>query len=242
MLLSRDNSHLFVALTNRDEIGVLDTNSGKLLYSLSTKLPRQLFGGSDPESLTLSTDEKTLFSANAISDSVAVFDLSHPTSGEPMRAVGFIPTEWYPTVVAATGTDLLIASAKGRGSGPNPVALKVSENGQLRFPYNPAMTNGSLARIPLSTLKDNLAAYTEQVSKTNAAQGNVDHIPFATGENKIHHVIYIIKENRTYDQLFGDLSEANGDPRLVMYGDDITPNQHKLARQFGILDNFYDSD
>ena len=241
LLLSRDNSHLFVALTNRDEIDVLETNSGKLLYALSTKLPLQLFGGSDPESLALSTDGKTLFSANAISDSVAVFDLSHATSGEPMRAAGFIPTEWYPTVVAATGTDLLIASAKGRGSGPNPVALKVSENGQPRFPYNPAMTNGSLARIPLSTLKENLSAYTEQVSKTNAAQGNVDHIPFATGENKIHHVIYIIKENRTYDQLFGDLSEANGDPHLAMYGGDITPNQHKLARQFGILDNFYDS-
>jgi DNA-binding beta-propeller fold protein YncE len=241
LLLSRDNSCLFVALTNRDEIDVLDTSSGKLRYSLSTKLPSQLFGGSDPESLALSSDEKTLFSANAISDSVAVFDISHPTSGEPLRASGFIPTEWYPTVVAATGNDLLIGSAKGRGSGPNPVMRKIGEDGQPEFPYNPAMANGSLARIPLSTLKENLPTWTALVSKINAAQGNVDHIPFAGGENKIHHVIYIIKENRTYDQVFGDLPEANGDRKLVMYGADITPNQHKLALQFGILDNFYDS-
>ncbi len=240
LLLSRDNSRLFVALTNRDEIDVLDTNSAKLLYSLSTKLPDQTFGGSDPESLALSTDEKTLFSANAISDSVAVFDLANPTPGEPLRAAAFIPTEWYPTVVLATGTDLLIASAKGRGSGPNPVPQSTNR-GQSRYPYNPAMTNGSLARIPLNTLEENLTAYTALVTKTNAAQGNIDRVPFASGENKIHHVIYIIKENRTYDQVFGDLSEANGDAHITMYGQDITPNQHKLARQFGILDNFYDS-
>ncbi|MGB7846058.1 MAG: hypothetical protein WBL63_10610 [Candidatus Acidiferrum sp.] len=241
LLLSRDNSLLFVALTNRDEIAVLDTNTGKLLYSLSTKLPGQKYGGSDPESLALSADEKTLFSANSISDSVAVFDLSHPATGEPSRAVGFIPTEWYPTVVAAAANDLLIGSAKGRGSGPNPVSLKKKADGSPQYPYNPAMTNGSLARIPLTDLKVNLASWTAQSSDINAAQGNIDHIPFASGENKIRHVIYIIKENRTYDQLFGDLKEANGDPTLTMYGEDITPNQHKLARQFGILDNFYDS-
>jgi hypothetical protein len=241
LLLSRDNSHLFVALTNRDEIDVLDTNTAKVLYTLSTKLPGQEYGGSDPESLALSADEKTLFSADAISDSVAVFDLSHPDAGKPLRAAGFIPTEWYPTVVTATADDLLIGSAKGLGSGPNPVPLKKRADGQPLYPYNPAMANGSLARIPLSALKDNLAAWTDLASATNAAQGNLDRVPFAAGGNKIHHVIYIIKENRTYDQLFGDLAEANGDPSLAMYGEEITPNQHKLARQFGILDNFYDS-
>jgi hypothetical protein len=241
LLLSRDNSRLFVALTNRDEIAVLDTSTGKFLNWLSTKLPRQKYGGSDPESLALSPDEKTLFSADAISDSVAVFDLSRPSLAQPMLAVGFIPTEWYPTVVAATAKDLLIGSAKGRGSGPNPVALKKGAAGAPKYPYNPAMTNGSLVRISLPDLKDKLALWTESVSATNAAQGNVDHIPFAGGKNKIRHVIYIIKENRTYDQIFGDLVEANGDSSLTMYGEDITPNQHKLARQFGILDNFYDS-
>ena len=241
LLLSRDNSRLFVALTNRDEIDILNTNTGKLLYSLSTKLPGQKYGGSDPESLALSADEKTLFSSNAISDSVAVFDLSHSTADQPLHAVGFIPTEWYPTVVAATANDLLIGSAKGRGSGPNPVPLKKVADGEPEYPYNPAMTNGSLARIPLASLKEKLTPWTSQVVATDATQGNVDRIPFAAGENKIHHVIYIIKENRTYDQVFGDLAEGNGDPSLTMYGEDITPNQHKLARQFGILDSFYDS-
>jgi DNA-binding beta-propeller fold protein YncE len=241
MLLSRDDARLFVALTNRDEIDVLDTNGGKVLYTLSTKLPGQKYGGSDPEYLALSSDEKTLFSANAISDSVGVFDLSHAAAGAQLRAAGFIPTEFYPTVVAATKSDLLIGSAKGRGSGPNEEPLKTGEDGRHEYPYNPAMARGSLARIPLADLKTNLAAWTELVIATNAAQGNTDKISFAHGENKIRHVIYIIKENRTYDQVFGDIAGANGDPSITMYGEEITPNQHKLARQFGVLDNFYDS-
>jgi DNA-binding beta-propeller fold protein YncE len=241
LILTHDDSLLFVALTNRDEIDVLDSTAGKTLYTLSTKLPGQTYGGSDPESLALSADEKTLFSANAVSDSIAVFDVSHPSTGGTVKATGFIATEWYPTVVAATAKDLLIGSAKGRGSGPNQTPLGHSKDGRPDYPYNPAMTQGSLARIPLTALNEELAGWTEQVSRTNSAQGNLDRVPFATGENKIRHVIYIIKENRTYDQVFGDLAEANGDPTITMYGEGITPNQHKLARQFGILDNFYDS-
>jgi len=241
LLLSGDGQRLFVALTNRDEIDVLNTASGKILYSASTKLPGQKYGGSDPECLTLSADERTLYSANAISDSVGVFDLSHAPAGGSLQASGFIPTEWYPTVVAVTANDLLIGSAKGRGSGPNPKPLKRNPDGSPDYPYNPAMTNGSLARIPLAKVNEKLSAWTAQVSATNAAQGNADRVAFATGENRIKHVIYIIKENRTYDQVFGDLKGADGDPSLTMYGEDITPNQHKLARQFGILDNFYDS-
>ena len=241
LLLTHDDSRLFVALTNRDEIVALDTATGKTLFTLSTKLPGQTYGGSDPESVALSSDGTTLFSANAISDSVAVFDVSHTSTGESLKAIGFIPTEWYPTVVAATARDLLIGSAKGRGSGPNPAPLRHTKEGRPEYPYNPAMTQGSLARIPLADLKERLVAWTEQASRTNAVQGNLDRVPFAAGENKIRHVIYIIKENRTYDQVFGDLAGANGDPSLAMYGEDITPNQHKLARQFGTLDNFYDS-
>jgi hypothetical protein len=241
LLLNHDNSKLFVALTNRDEIAVVDTVAGKPVSYLSTKLPGQQYGGSDPGYLALSPDEKTLFSANAISDSVGVFDLTKLTSGQPVRAVGFIPTQWYPTVVATTQKDLLIASAKGHGSGPNPKSIGKSLDGRPRYPYGPALINGSLARIGLADLPANLSAFTKQVSETNASRGNADRVRFAGGENKIHHVIYIIKENRTYDQVFGDLGGGDGDPSLTMYGEDITPNQHKLARQFGILDNFYDS-
>jgi hypothetical protein len=241
LVLSRDNARLFVALTNRDEIAILDTASGNPVFSLSTKLPGQQYGGSDPESLALSVDEKILFSANSISDSVAVFDLTKLDSGQQLQATGFIPTEWYPTVVAATAKDLLIGTAKGRSSGPNPGPIGKTSDGRPEFPYTPALIFGSLAHIPLADLPKNLPPYTTQVSETNLMRGNADHVPFHNGENKIHHVIYIIKENRTYDQLFGDLSAGNGDRSLAMYGEEITPNQHKLARQFGILDNFYDS-
>lgn len=241
LLLNADNSRLYVALTNRDEIAVLDTNSGTVLSYLSTKLPGQKYGGSDPESLALSADGKTLFSANAISDSAAVFDLTNQSGGEEIAATGFIPTEWYPTVVGVGGNDLLIASAKGKGSGPNPNEIGKTIDGRPRFPYGPAMIHGSLARIPLAEAHANLAAYTKQAEEMNASRGNGDRVPFSSGENRIHHVIYIIKENRTYDQVFGDLKGGNGDSSLAMYGEEITPNQHKLARQFGILDNFYDS-
>jgi len=241
LLLNADSSRLFVALTNRDQIAVLDTATGKLLYSLSTKLPGQKYGGSDPEYLALSPDEKTLFSANAISDSVAVFDIRQAAPGTMVQAKGFIPTEWYPTVVGATANDLLIATAKGRGSSPNRKVLKKDQYGLPEYPYVAALTQGSLARIPLAEISANLSSWTEQSVVSNASQGNTDKIRFAFGENKIHHVIYIIKENRTFDQVLGDLGTGNGDPSLTLFGEDITPNQHKLARQFGVLDNFYDS-
>ncbi len=241
LLLNRDCTRLFVALTNRDQIAVLNTATGRQVYSLSTKLPGQKYGGSDPEYIALSADERTVFTANAISDSVGVFDISNPVTGSQIAAKGFIPTEWYPTVVAATEMDLLIGTAKGLGSSPNPNVIKKDEDGSPEYPYVAAMTEGSIARIPLSELPGKLSGWTQQTLRGNLAQGNVDKIQFLAGENKIHHVIYVIKENRTYDQVFGDLSGANGDPSLTMFGEDITPNQHKLARQFGILDNFYDS-
>jgi DNA-binding beta-propeller fold protein YncE len=241
MLLNRDSSVLFVALTNRDQIVALDTKTGKTIYKLSTKLTDQAYGGSDPQSLALSPDETTLFSANAISDSVAVFDLSAVKLGQTNLARGFIPTEWYPTVVAATAKDLLIASAKGHGSGPNSKSIGTRKDGRPEFPYVLGMLKGSLARLPLAELSAELPSYSSQVAARNASRGNTDRIPFAGGANKIRHVIYIIKENRTYDQIFGDLGVGDSDPSVTMYGADITPNQHALARQFGVLDNFYDS-
>lgn len=235
LLLNRGDSTLYVALTNRDEVVALDTKTLKVTQSFSTKQSGQSYGGSDPQSLSLSADEKYLFSANAISDSVSVFDLAAKT--DP----GFIPTEWYPTVVLATPNQLLIATAKGRSSGPNPKPIGHKKDGRVKYPYTPALIRGSLAQIPYSELDANLPDYTKQAAASNSLRGNSDKIQFASGENKIRHVIYMIKENRTFDQVFGDIAGANGDPSLAMYGEDITPNQHKLAKQFGILDNFYDS-
>jgi len=236
LLLNHDNSLLFVALTNRDEIDALDTRTGKSSYSFSTKPPGQSYGGSDPMSLALSPDEKLLFSANAISDSIGVFDLS----GDVL-SIGFIPTEWYPTVVATAGKDLLIASAKGHGSGPNSKPEGSKPDGRVNYPYVLGLIKGSLARLPVAEIREHLVEFSKQVSDRNAARGSSDKVSFASGENKIKHVIYIIKENRTYDQVFGDLGVGDGDPSVTMYGADITPNQHALAKQFGVLDNFYDS-
>ncbi len=157
LLLNGHDSRLYVALTNRDEIAVLDAGSGKVLFYLSTKLPGQKYGGSDPEYLALSPDEKALFSANAISDSVAVFDLTKESAAELMpKLLGLVPTEWYPTVVAASGRDVLIGSAKGKGSGPNPKPIGQRDDGRPRYPYGPAMIHGSLARIPLAEVTANL--------------------------------------------------------------------------------------
>jgi YVTN family beta-propeller protein len=235
LLLNHNDSILYIALTNRDKIVALDAKTLKVAKEFSTKPVGQAYGGSDPQSLSLSTDEKFLFSANAISDSVSVIDLTGKSE------TGFIPTEWYPTAVLATPSQLLIATAKGRSSGPNPKPIKNNPDGLPDYPYTPALIRGSLAQIPLPDLPAHLADYTKQTFAANSLRGNSDKIQFAEGENKIKHVIYIIKENRTYDQVFGDIVGANGDSSLIMYGEDITPNQHKLAKQFGILDNFYDS-
>lgn len=233
LLLNRDNSLLFVALTNRDQIVAFDTRTGKTSFTLSTKPQRQSYGGSDPQSLALSADEHYLFSANAISDSVSVFNLAS------REAAGFIPTEWYPTVVAATEKDLLIASAKAHGSGRNSIPIGTKSHGAPDYPYVLGMTRGSLARLPLTEIENNLQALTRQTAERNAIRGNSDQVVFASGQNRIKHVIYIIKENRTYDQVFGDLGVGDSDPSLTMYGAEITPNQHALAKQFGVLDNFY---
>jgi DNA-binding beta-propeller fold protein YncE len=233
LLLNRDNSLLFIALTNRDQIVALDTRTGKTSFTLSSKPQGQAYGGSDPQSLALSADEKYLFSANAISDSVSVFNLAS------REAAGFIPTEWYPTVVAATEKDLLIGSAKGHGSGPNSKPIGKNSDAGPDYPYVLGTTRGSLARLPISEVEANLQAFTKQTGKRNAIRGNSDQVVFASGQNKIRHVIYVIKENRTYDQVFGDLGVGDSDPSLTMYGAEITPNQHALAKQFGVLDNFY---
>jgi DNA-binding beta-propeller fold protein YncE len=235
LLLNRDNSVLFVALTNRDQIVAIDPRNGKTLYVLFTKPPRQSYGGSDPQSLALSPDEKTLFSANAISDSVSVFDLDRH------QASGFIPTDWYPTVVVATSNDLLIASAKGRGAGPNNKSSGAKPDGRPEYPYVLGSIRGSLARLPLERIPASLPAYTKETEDRNASRGNTGLVQFRSGANKIRHVIYIIKENRTFDQVFGDLGVGDSDSSITMYGREITPNQHALAKQFGVLDNFYDS-
>jgi DNA-binding beta-propeller fold protein YncE len=240
MLLSADQRFLYVTLSNADEVAVIDRASARVVAHLSTRLPGQEHGGSAPNALAISADGSQLYVANAISDSVAVFDLKQDLGAGSPRPAGFIPTQVFPTALAVVGNDLLIASAKGTSTGPIMKALKQTD-GLPEYPYLVPLIHGSLARVSLQTLAANLARYSEQVLASNRMRGNTGFLPFPTDKNPIRHVIYILKENRTYDQVLGDLGVGDGDSSLTMYGQDITPNQHILARQFGVLDNFYDS-
>ncbi len=239
LLLSPDQRHLYVTLSNHDAVAVVSTADGEVERYLSTSLPGQTYGGSYPNALAQSPDGSKLYIADASADAIAVFDMR---SGNVRNAEYFIPTEWYPTAVAVHGGELLIASGKGEGTGPNAGWEDDPERrGKRSHPYIATLIHGSIARVSLTDAEGHPDKLTEEVVRGNQMEGRIGTISFQHGENPIRHVIYIIKENRTYDQIFGDIPEANGDPSLVMYGMDITPNQHKLARQFGILDNFYDS-
>ena len=245
MLLSPAEDELYVALSNTgsDVVAALDLKNGKTgrLYHANVKNAKG-HAGSVPQAVTLSPDGKRLFVACAALDAIAVFDLDAAKEWLEAPPLGFIPTEWYPSALAIAGNDLLIATAKGEGSGPNNMqgTLK-GERKRKEHPYIPTLIGGSIQRISLADIDKNLAAYTRQVEEDNLFHSDGGKFEFAGGSNPIRHVIYVLKENRTYDQILGDLPAGDGDPSLTMYGADITPNEHKLALQFGVLDNFYDS-
>ncbi len=237
LALSPDEKTLFVTLSNADRVALIDTQSGKIVRELDTRLSAQQLAGSTPASVALSDNGKQLFVADSSQDAVAVFDLANNET----RPAGFIPTEWYPSAVAVADGNLLIATSKGRGTGPNKGSDVITDSKRHReHPYIPTLLYGSLARIPTAQIAADLPAWTHTVEESNLVGTKPDQI-FAGQANPIKHVIYVIKENRTYDQVLGDLDVGNRDASLTMYGESVTPNLHKLARQFGVLDNFYDS-
>ena len=247
------DEQLYVALANADLIATIDLRSGRVT-SIS---PAGHHRGSVLQALAISPDGKYLFAASGSLDAVAVFRTSTPWErtgphipgaliavplSQPFLEPDFIPTEWYPSALAIAGNDLLIATAKGPGSGPNNMQNTLQgERKRKEHPYIPTLIGGSIQRISLAEIDRNLATWTRQVEDDNLLFRDPGKFTFAGGTNPIHHVIYVLKENRTYDQIFGDLPVGDGDPSLTMYGADITPNEHKLALQFGVLDNFYDS-
>jgi DNA-binding beta-propeller fold protein YncE len=243
MALSSNETVLYVALSNAPYVATVDLEAGKVGRSYNTG-----WMGGTPQALAISKDDAKkddrLFVAVGGADAVVVFDLKRDEHRPNYFAgpLGFIPTEWYPSALALAGNDLLIASAKGEGSGPNNMqgTLK-DERKRKEHPYIPTLIGGSIQRLSLSDIDKNLLAYREQVFKDNLTFSDGGKIVFTGGNNPIRHIIYVLKENRTYDQILGDLPAGDGDPSLTMYGADITPNEHKLALQFGVLDNFYDS-
>jgi DNA-binding beta-propeller fold protein YncE len=251
LLLSPDENTLYVALSNADLVVAFSTAGIPPEVTFTTGLPTG--PGSYPTALAISRDGKRLFVADSSLDAVQVFDTSRqsnawkdlPVDWHP--GLGFIPTDWYPSALAVHGDDLLIATAKGEGSRPNKdMGKTVYETKHNDHPYIPTLLRGSIARLNIPSTLEKLPQLTQAVERDNLLHADPGTIAFASGQNPIKHVIYVIKENRTYDQILGDLKSGDtqvgdGDPSLTMYGADITPNEHKLALQFGVLDNFYDS-
>jgi DNA-binding beta-propeller fold protein YncE len=262
---SPDQKTLYVALANRDAVAAIDVGPGQYQGQFSvkgyfdTRLPGQSYFGAEPEALAVSADGRRLYVANAITDAVAVIDtgkLTRKAVKEGMvEPIGFIPTEWMPMALAfrpsASGGKLYVATAKGSGAGPNGAPMRVidakARDYMRPYTYIATLLHGSLATLDAAQMETDLPHWTSVVMESNRMKAAQQQIVFAGAEqNRIKHVIYIIKENRTYDQIFGDLKKngklvANGDPSLTMYGESITPNLHKLALQYGVLDNFYDS-
>jgi DNA-binding beta-propeller fold protein YncE len=263
---SPDNKTLYVALANRDAVAAINVGPGEAHGQFSvkgyfdTRLPGQSYFGAEPEALAVNGEGSRLYVANAITDAVAVIDtkkLTREAAKQGMvEPIGFIPTEWMPMSMAfipsKAGGELYVATAKGKGTGPNGAPMPVVDGAESKRPARPftyigTLLHGSLATLDMAAMEKDLPRWTSVVMESNRMKAAEEKIAFAGGEQgKIKHVIYIIKENRTYDQILGDLKKdgkpvGNGDPGLTMYGEAITPNLHKLALQFGVLDNFYDS-
>lgn len=256
LLLNKKGTYLFVANANDNSVSVINTNTKKVLETLATTLYPTKLTGSTTNGLALSGDEKTLYIANADNNCLAVFDISNIGNS---HSKGFIPVGWYPTNVKTLGDKILVANGKGYTSmanpkGPQPM-VKTDNSGYQKgstnkkdLQYIGGLFKGKLSIIdaPEATL---LKTYTEQVyantpfteAKQNKADGLAGNpIPRKMGEQSpIKYVFYIIKENRTYDQVLGDIKEGNGDTSLCIFGKKVTPNLHSITNQFVLLDNFY---
>ncbi|MDQ1472818.1 MAG: hypothetical protein QOJ99_4298 [Bryobacterales bacterium] len=236
---------LYVANGNEDSVSVIDTENNQPLKTIAIDPFQQHVAGIAPTALQVSPDGRTLYVACGGINAIAVIDLG------TNRLLGLIPTGWYPNSLdfSPDGKKLADGSLLGVGSGWRDAPQK-------RFVHS---YRGAVSLIDLPDSAQ-LASYSTAVAENNRmmlagsparSRGAVDSsqahattrnmaIPARAGDpTPIEHVVYIIKENRTYDQVFGDLPQGNGDPSLVMFGRDVTPNQHRLAEQFVVLDNFY---
>ncbi len=243
MVESPDGRRLFVANANTNTVSVIDIAAARVAETISSALAPHLPYGSTPNGVALTPDGSTLYVANADNNYIAVMDVRTPGSA---RAAGFIPTGWYPTavrVLASSGA-LIVANGKGGESKPNPGGPSPNETRRSKE-YIGSMFTGSVSLIARPD-EQALAAYSRAVYENSkilfppAAPAASNPVPRQPGDaSPIKHVFYIIKENRTYDQVFGDMEKGNGDRSLCLFGEDVTPNIHALARQFVLLDNFY---
>ena len=259
LLLEREGRRLFAALGSGDSVAVIDTASHRVLGQISTTAPAAVFKnlrgwkGASPNNLALSPDQRTLYVTNGGTNSVAVVSLARSGTEGLGELVALVPTGWYPNAVSVSrdGAQLYVANGKSP-TGANPKGCRNSTKVFQDDESDPCegsnqyvlqLNRGSLLTLPTPEKKD-WSALTNRVAKNNRFR-DVDRaqegrLPAAI-RTQIKHVIYIVKENRTYDQVLGDLEKGNGDPKLAILGETLTPNHHRLARQFVTLDNFYDS-
>lgn len=250
MLFSPDEKLLYVACSNTDDVWVIDTVSDRVIETIELHpYPNAPFG-STPNGLAISSDGSTLYVANATNNDVAVVDVS---SRGRSTVKGLIPAGWYPTalMLSPDGRKLYVASGKGLTSRPNPKGPNPNIPRNKNVEYIGGLFNGTVSVIPIPNARQ-LASYTSQTEKNNgfseAARKLLEKersikahaVPRRVGEpSLIKHVIYVIRENRTYDQVLGDMAKGNGDSSLCLFGPDVTPNYHALADKFVLMDNFY---
>jgi DNA-binding beta-propeller fold protein YncE len=249
MVLSPDGKTLYVACANSNHVVLLDTESGRQLEMISSALYPKAPSGSTPNSLSLSLDGQLLVVANADNNNLALFNVSERAAS---KSLGFIPVGWYPTSVRF-GQDGQLHVANGKGLLPkaNRQGNKTVQD-EVAKPLREYI--GGLFRGTLGTLKvptpQEMSAFTKQAYECsplqadqgakNATRSADNPIPAKVGDaSPIKHCIYIIKENRTYDQVFGDLRQGNGDPDICIFPARVTPNHHALVEEFVLLDNFY---
>lgn len=242
MKISSDG-RLFVACSNDNTVYAIDVHKLQVIERLSTTLTPLAPEGSTPDALAIDNTRKLLYIANADNNSITV---AHIENRAHSTVVGFIPTGWYPSALLLTNQDhtLYIGNAKGEEGHPDP------DGPHFGHESDKTLQKSSLEILPVADLKEKLLQWTHQVTENTPYHDSLlsearmpqepSIVPQHVGEaSEIKHVIYIIKENRTYDQEFGDISKANGDPKLVLFGEKVTPNQHALAKEYVVLDNLY---
>ena len=242
LLLNADASRLFVASASTDRVAVVDTRTQRVLTELLDTPPGGPGEGSTPSAFALSSNGTRLFVAESDNNAVAVIDLTPATAGVASatgddRVVGRVPTQWYPTAVLARGDSLVVLTGKGRGTGPNAGSGHPARDRAPRLEptqYTLGQTSGSIVTSLLARAGSaDLDALSARVARANRWGEHVEATlpPF-------DHVIYIVKENRTYDQLFGDLVQGDGDTSLTFFPRPVSPNHHALAERFGLFDRF----
>jgi YVTN family beta-propeller protein len=247
MALSRDSARLFVACANTNAVWVVDVASATASEQISVALGLDAPVGSTPNGLALSPDGKTLLVANADNNTVTVADVSKPGAS---AVQGWIPVGWYPTDVLfdRDGSRMFVLNGKGLISAANPRGPQPG-GARIDGQYSGAMFQGAMSVIPLPTAGAlqrmtarvrELTPYSDARRLAPANAPGASPIPRRVGDSSpIKYVFYVIRENRTYDQVLGDLPKANGDPALTLFGEEVTPNAHALAKTFQTFDNFY---